>query len=102
VDCGDARCEFLFAAFHSRFISEESSQNGAFYHDATVDRLLDQAAVCVDEPRRLALYRQVEQKLVSEGTLIVLATKIFSRCASPGSKGRCWNRCGGADSIGVV
>jgi ABC-type transport system substrate-binding protein len=58
--------------YHSRFITEEGSQNAAFYHDATVDQLLDQAAVSVNEPERLALYRRVDQILVSNGSLIVL------------------------------
>jgi peptide/nickel transport system substrate-binding protein len=66
----DASANLLL--YHSRFITEEGSQNTAFYHDATVDQLLDKAAVSVDESERLALYRQVEQILVSNGSLIVL------------------------------
>jgi len=58
--------------YHSRFIAEENSQNTAFCHDPAVDALLGEAAVCVDEPRRLALYRKTEQILVSNGSLIVL------------------------------
>ena len=52
-----------------------------------MDRLLDEAAVSVDEPQRLALYRQVEQKLVSEGTLIVLGHQNLFALRQPWLKG---------------
>lgn len=84
---GTPEASFYLLPFHSRFISEESSQNGAFYHDATVDRWLDEAAVSVDEPQRLTLYRQVEQKLVSEGTLIVLGHQNLFALRQPWLKG---------------
>ena len=84
---GTPDASYYLLPFHSRFISEESSQNGAFYHDATVDRLLDEAAVSVDEPQRLARYRQVEQKLVSEGTLIVLGHQNLFALRQPWLKG---------------
>lgn len=84
---GTPDASFYLLPFHSRFIAEESSQNGAFYHDATVDRLLDEAAVSVDEPRRLALCRQVEQKLVSEGTLVVLGHQNLFALRQPWLKG---------------
>ena len=84
---GTPDASFYLLPFHSRFISEESSQNGAFYHDATVDRLLDEAAVSVDEPQRLALYREAEQKLVSEGTLIVLGHQNLFALRQPWLKG---------------
>ncbi len=84
---GTPDASYFLLPFHSRFISEESSLNSAFYHNAVVDHLLDEAASSVDEPRRLAIYQQVEQKLVSEGSLIVLGHQNLFALRQPWLKG---------------
>lgn len=73
--------------YHSRFIEEAGSQNSAFYNDPVVDRLLEEAAFCVEEPRRLALYQQVEQILVSNGSMIVLGHENLFALRQPWLKG---------------
>lgn len=73
--------------YHSRFIEEAGSQNAAFYKDPVVDRLLEEAAFCVEEPRRLALYQQVEQILVSNGSMIVLGHENLFALRQPWLKG---------------
>ncbi|HAM70314.1 MAG TPA: hypothetical protein DCM86_01560 [Verrucomicrobiales bacterium] len=78
---------YFLLPFHSRFISEENSQNGAFYSNSTIDRWLDEAMVCPAEQPRLGLFRRVEQQLLSEGSLIVLGHQNLFALRQPWIRG---------------
>ncbi len=58
---------FLDLLFHSG-----SLENRAYFADPEVDRILDQARTEKDEPKRLALYRQVEQMIVDKAPWLPL------------------------------
>ncbi|RZO48641.1 MAG: ABC transporter substrate-binding protein [Sandaracinaceae bacterium] len=57
---------FLDILFHSRSIHEEDSENKAFYSNPELDRILDEARVERDRPRRLAMYREASRILVDD------------------------------------
>jgi len=61
--------DFLDVLFHS-----QSELNHGGYASQELDRLLEAARVERDETRRLALYRQAEQMLVSDAPVIPLVT----------------------------
>jgi peptide/nickel transport system substrate-binding protein len=50
-----------------------AGSNGGYYKNATVDKLLAQAGATVDSAKRLALYKQVQQALVSDPPAVWLA-----------------------------
>lgn len=52
---------FLEPLFHSRSISDEDSNNWAFYKNPRVDELIDAARSEPDEPRRMAIYKEAQQ-----------------------------------------
>jgi ABC-type transport system substrate-binding protein len=73
--------------FHSRFITEEDSQNNFFYSSPKVDALLDRAAVCIDEPHRLELYQQAEEMILDDVPMIVLGHQNLFALRQPWLKG---------------
>ena len=65
MDFPDAS-NFLDILFHSRSIHDHDSENKAFYSNPEVDRLLDEARVERDPPRRIELYRQASAIIVDD------------------------------------
>lgn len=61
---------FLYPLFHSKNFG--SPGNTTYYDNKTVDALLDEAATLIDNYKREALYRQVEQILVNDAPWIFL------------------------------
>ena len=75
--------DFLEIRFHSKNIADEGSVNDAFYANAEVDRLLDEARLEVDAARRIALYRRVEEIVAADAPYAYLfhpvRASVFSR-----------------------
>jgi ABC-type transport system substrate-binding protein len=66
---------FFEPLFASRAISEEESQNRAFYKNPTLDALLESARKETDSTRRLDLYRKAEDMVLDDAPWAVLYTK---------------------------
>jgi peptide/nickel transport system substrate-binding protein len=71
-DTGDPD-NFLYVLFHSDNTVVESAQNVAFYRDEDVDQLLIAAQGSVDEPTRLGLYRNVQDKIAEDCPWVPIA-----------------------------
>ncbi|MGF1466143.1 MAG: ABC transporter substrate-binding protein [Sandaracinaceae bacterium] len=65
MDYPDA-ANFLDVLFHSRSIQDENSKNRAFYANAEVDRLLDEARQETERATRLALYRRASTLIAED------------------------------------
>lgn len=63
--------DILRRVFHSTQVPPAGFNRG-FFHDASVDRLLDEAAVTTDEERRRHLYGEVQQTIAAEAPYISL------------------------------
>jgi peptide/nickel transport system substrate-binding protein len=64
--------DWLFPQYDSSQVAGAGS-NGGYYKNATVDKLLAQAATTLDTARRIALYKQVQQALVADPAAVWLA-----------------------------
>lgn len=84
---GTPDASYFLLPFHSRFISDESSQNSAFHSDPRIDRLLDAAGVEPRVEQRLGMYREVEKMLVDRASLIVLGHQNLFALRQPWLKG---------------
>jgi ABC-type transport system substrate-binding protein len=67
--------DFFEPLFSSKAISEEESQNRAFYSNPRLDDLLDQARREPSPERRLALYHQAEDVVLDDAPWAVLYSK---------------------------
>lgn len=67
--------DFFEPLFSSRAISEEESQNRAFYRNPRLDALLDDARREPALDRRLALYHQAEDMVLDDAPWAVLYSK---------------------------
>lgn len=65
MDYPDPR-NFLETKFHCKNISEENSNNDAFYCNPEVDRLFDEAARELDPDRREQLYRKAQAIIAAD------------------------------------
>ena len=61
---------FLTQLFHSS--NKGSSGNRAFYENAEIDKLLDDARQEIDEGKRLALYDKVQEMLIEEAPMVYI------------------------------
>jgi ABC-type transport system substrate-binding protein len=64
--------DFLDVLFNKSSITENSSQNRAFYSNPRVNALLDQAKVELNRERRLQLYQQAEAIIVQDAPWVFL------------------------------
>ena len=64
--------DWLYPQYSSTQVAGAGS-NGGYYKNATVDRLLNQAAVTTDAAARLALYKGVQRALVGDPAAVWLA-----------------------------
>ncbi|HEU0034142.1 MAG TPA: ABC transporter substrate-binding protein [Kofleriaceae bacterium] len=71
-DTGDPD-NFLYVLFHSDNAVAGSAQNIAFYRNAGVDKLLDEAQVAVDDVTRTGLYRAIQDRLAEDAPWIPIA-----------------------------
>ena len=63
---------FLDVLLNGRNITDTASNNRAFYSNPQVNTLLDRAAVDLDKPRRLKLYREAEKLIVADAPWVFL------------------------------
>jgi peptide/nickel transport system substrate-binding protein len=72
-DTGDPD-NFLYVLFHSdNAVNGTAAHNFAYYRDPTVDRLLIEAQVAVDEATRTGLYRTVQEKIAEDAPWVPIA-----------------------------
>lgn len=71
-DTGDPD-NFLYVLFHSDNAQVGAAQNIAFYRDAGVDKLLNDAQAASDEPTRSGLYAAVQDRIASDAPWVPLA-----------------------------
>jgi peptide/nickel transport system substrate-binding protein len=64
--------DFLGPLFNGNRITDEGSQNISFYNNARVNAMLAEASTCDDTERRLGIYQQAEQTIVSDAPLVPL------------------------------
>jgi len=57
---------FLDPLYHSRTITEEDSNNTAFYKNTEVDRLLDAARRELSPPKRTQIYAEAERRILDD------------------------------------
>jgi peptide/nickel transport system substrate-binding protein/oligopeptide transport system substrate-binding protein len=62
--------DFLYLLFHSG--NSGGSSLWTYYHDAEVDRLLEEARATLDEGKRLELYAQAEKLILADAPVIPL------------------------------
>ncbi|MCS6900379.1 MAG: ABC transporter substrate-binding protein [Myxococcales bacterium] len=67
--------DFFEPLFSSKAISEEESQNRAFYRNPRLDALLEEARREPSQERRLALYHQAEDMVLDDAPWAVLYSK---------------------------
>ncbi len=67
---------FLDVLFHSRSIHETASENRAFFHDADVDRMLDDAHGEPDAQRRRERYRDAVRRIVDQAPWAFVLTDL--------------------------
>lgn len=67
--------DFFEPLFATRAISEEESQNRAFYSNPRLDALLDDARRETSQERRFAMYRQAEQIVLDDAPWALIYTK---------------------------
>jgi oligopeptide transport system substrate-binding protein len=63
---------FLDVLFNSKAITEEASQNRAFYSNPQVDKLLDAALTETNRNKRLRMYQEAEKIIVDEAPWVFL------------------------------
>ena len=61
---------FLRSLFHSE--SKGAAGNNSFYDNPEVDQLLDEGRKEIDEPKRIAIYNQVQDILIEEAPLVYI------------------------------
>lgn len=61
---------FLTQLFHSKNHGEAG--NRMFYTNAEVDALLDEAREEIDSVKRLALYKEIQEKLIEDAPMIYI------------------------------
>lgn len=67
--------DFFEPLFATKAISEEESQNRAFYSNSSLDKLLEEARKEPSVERRLALYHQAEELVLDDAPWAVLYSK---------------------------
>ena len=78
---------FLDVLFHGGRIVDVNCNNRAFYNNAKVNRLLDEAASCGDVERRLDLYQQAEVISVEEAPWVFLFHPFLYKLSQPWLRG---------------
>ncbi len=78
---------FLDVLFHGGRIVDVNCNNRAFYNNAKVNRLLDEAASCGDVERRLDLYQQAEVIIVEEAPWVFLFHPFLYKLSQPWLRG---------------
>jgi peptide/nickel transport system substrate-binding protein/oligopeptide transport system substrate-binding protein len=69
--------------FLSRQLHSAGPNNWAFYRNAHVDQLLEQARKEFDYPKRIALYREVERLVMDDAPWITQHNHVFERLYQP-------------------
>ena len=78
---------FLNVLFHGGRIVDVNCNNRAFYNNAKVNKLLDEAASSGDIERRLELYRQAEVIIVEEAPWVFLFHPFLYKLSQPWLRG---------------
>lgn len=78
---------FLDVLFHGGRIVDVNCNNRAFYNNAKVNKLLDEAASSGDIERRLELYRQAEVIIVEEAPWVFLFHPFLYKLSQPWLRG---------------
>lgn len=78
---------FLDILFNSRSIHPTSSENRAFYRNAELDRLLDQARVEVDRDRRLDFFRAANEIVSRDAPWAFVSNRLSLEAWQPYVKG---------------
>lgn len=81
--------DFLDVLFHSA-----SSGNHMRYANKDVDRLLEQARVEQDQPKRWQLYQQAEQRIINDAPAVLLFHDVTYALVKPRVKGLTWTPIG--------
>ena len=75
--------DFLDVMFNGNRITEEGCQNTSFYNNPAVNKLLAEAAGCPDPARRLRLYQEAEQLIVTDAPYVPLDHPYFYALHQP-------------------
>ena len=79
--------DMLGVLFDGRSLTNTPTQNLAWYTNAVVDQMLDQAAVSVDRVERSTLYGKIEEIVVEDAPFLFLGCRNFVALRQPWVKG---------------
>jgi len=79
--------DFLDTMYNGNRITEEGCQNGSFYNNPQVNKLLAEAAACQDPEQRLRIYQAAEQAVVDDAPVVPLFQRYIYALRQPWLRG---------------